>query len=242
VRRITLLLGLLVLTTLDPVRAQGSDPKALLFVGNSLTYFNNLPGMVRTLLESGGVATRIGAITGPNMGLEDHWRRGVVFDSLRAGGWDVVVMQQGPSATEGRPSLLQYSALFADSIRAYGAEPALYMVWPAAARSFDFPGVIDSYRSAAERVDGTVLPVGEVWLAVGEADPSLALYGPDGFHPAPAASYMAALVMVGRLAGVATTELPDGPLEAMLLRSGMTGAQIEVLQATVEKYREVRSP
>ena len=54
-------------------------------------------------------------------------------------------MQQGPSATEGRPSLLEYAEFFADEIRAVGAEPALYMVWPSQARSFDFEGVSDSY-------------------------------------------------------------------------------------------------
>ncbi|MCH8125145.1 hypothetical protein IIC38_04175 [candidate division KSB1 bacterium] len=36
--------------------------------------------------------------------------------------------------------------------RAVKAQTALYMVWPAASRFFDFDGVSDSYKTAAEGV------------------------------------------------------------------------------------------
>jgi len=186
-----MVLGAASLLRTFPLEGQQPDHLAILFVGNSLTYFNDLPDMVGTLLAEAGTTARIGVVAGPDMGLEDHWRRGVVFDSLRAGGWDVVVMQQGPSATEGRPSLLEYSARFADSIRTYRARPALYMVWPAERHRFDFPGVAESYRMAAQQVDGLLFPVGEAWLLATEADPAIPLYGPDRFHPTAAASYLA---------------------------------------------------
>lgn len=92
------------------------------------------------------------AVAHPNHGLQDHWARGDAASRIAEGGSDVVAMQQGPSATEGRPSLLQYSALYAEQIRAAGAESALYMVWPALIRFFDFDGVSDSYSTAAESV------------------------------------------------------------------------------------------
>ena len=44
----------------------------------------------------------------------------------------------------------------------------------------------------AEQVDGLLLPAG----------PELALYDADGFHPSMRGSYLAALVVVGQLAGV----------------------------------------
>jgi hypothetical protein len=192
------------------VAAQTADTMAVLFVGNSLTYWNDLPGIVGALLLEDGVASRIGAVVGPNMGLEDHWREGVVFDSLRADGWDVVVMQQGPSATEGRPSLLRWSARLADSIVAWGARPALYMVWPAEVRRRDFPGVIDSYATAADQIDGLLFPVGAAWEQVMVEDPTIPLYGPDGFHPAPPASYLAALIIHQQLSGTDPTSLARG--------------------------------
>jgi hypothetical protein len=75
------------------------------------------------------------------------------------------------------------------------------MVWPAEARSFDFPGVSDSYADAADRVGGLLFPAGEAWLEAWDLDPSVELYGPDRFHPSPLGTYAAALVMYEQLSG-----------------------------------------
>ena len=147
---------------------------SLLFVGNSLTYTNDLPAMVAALLEDGGhgpVDVRASAY--PNYGLQDHWVTPVTRDAIAVGGWDYVVLQQGPSATEGRPSLLEYAELFAGEIRAAGAEIALYMVWPSSARAFDFDGVSDSYATAAANVGGVLFAAGDAWRAAWDEDESL---------------------------------------------------------------------
>ncbi|HEX9166653.1 MAG TPA: hypothetical protein VF862_12145 [Gemmatimonadales bacterium] len=180
------------------------DPEALniLFVGNSLTYTNDLPGVVAALVDSAGLGpVTVTSEAFPNFGLEDHWAQGGALRHLRRTGWDYVVMQQGPSATEGRPSLLEYAERFATPIRSAGAVPALLMVWPSSAREFDWDGVRDSYRMAAERADGIFLPAGEAWREAWARDASLLLYGIDGFHPSPLGTYLAALVVVERLTG-----------------------------------------
>jgi len=178
----------------------------VLFIGNSLTYFNDLPGMLRALLREQGLDVVAASIAQPNFGLEDHWARPSTHVRI-AEGWDVVILQQGPSATEGRPSLLEFAERFAGPIREAGAIPALYMVWPAAGRSFDFQGVSDSYAAAADRAGGLLFPAGEAWLDAWEIDESLALYGGDSFHPSPLGSYLAALVMYEQLAGADAREL-----------------------------------
>jgi hypothetical protein len=58
------------------------------------------------------------------------------------------------------------------------------MVWPSSARDFDWDGVRDSYRMAADRAGGIFLPAGEAWREAWERDASLLLYGVDGFTPA----------------------------------------------------------
>jgi hypothetical protein len=194
----------------------------VLFVGNSLTATNDLPGIVRALIDSAGGAeaesVTISTVAYPNFGLEDHWSTGEARQAIsrRDWGWDLVVLQQGPSATEGRPSLLEYSERFAGEIRAHGARPALYMVWPARARSFDLDGVSESYRMAADRVGGMLLPVGDAWRIAWASDSSLSLYGPDGFHPSPMGSYLAGLVMYGQFTGRSPVGLPS----AVTTRSG----------------------
>jgi hypothetical protein len=190
-----------------PTRPEPAD-FAVLFVGNSLTYTNDLPNMLRELFSLGGAGEIvIGDETSGGFGLQDHWVSGA-RDRIAEGNWDVVILQQGPSATEGRPSLLDYSQRFAAEIRAVGAEPALYMVWPSADRLFDFSGVSDSYAAAAALVDGMLFPAGEAWLAAWRADQDLRLYGPDLFHPASRGTYLAALVMYQQLSGRDPRDLP----------------------------------
>lgn len=181
----------------------------VLFIGNSLTYTNDLPGMLRWMLEEAGVEVgRMTTVAFPNYGLEDHWTGSAARDLIAEGGWAAVVMQQGPSATEGRPSLLDYSQRFAAEIKQVGGSPALYMVWPARARLFDFDGVSNSYATAAELTEGLLFPAGEAWRAAWRRDPDLALYGPDDFHPSAMGSYLAALVMFEQLADLDPATLP----------------------------------
>ena len=202
---------LLVSCGADPVGPdRGADGVLdVLFIGNSLTYYNNLPGMLEGLfaLRDGGSINAQSVAYG-GAGLPDHWEDGESRRQIAEGGWDVVVLQQGPSATEGRPYLLGYAELFAVEIRAVGAQPALYMVWPAEERFFDFDGVSDSYATAADLVDGLLFPAGEAWRAAWEVDPALELYDPDRFHPSLRGTYLAALVMYEQLSGKDPRELP----------------------------------
>lgn len=193
----------------SPMEDDDGEGLRVLFIGNSLTYTNNLPGLLENMLRQAGVAVgRIELVALPNYGLQDHWVQGQSRAAIALGGWDVVVLQQGPSATEGRPSLLEYSERFAEEIKAVGARPALYMVWPAAERSFDFDGVSDSYRTAAERVDGLLFPAGEAWRAAWRREPTLPLYSADEFHPGVLGTYLAALVIFEQLTGQDLHELP----------------------------------
>jgi hypothetical protein len=187
------------------------DPAGMrvLFIGNSLTYWNEMPEMLRWMLETTEIQVgRIESVAFPDVGLQDHWASGPARSRIAEGDFDIVVMQQGPSATEGRPSLLEYSRRFAEEIRASGAVPALYMVWPSSARPFDFDGVSSSYSDAADQIDGLLFPAGEAWRAAWAREANLALYGPDGFHPNELGSYLAALVMFEQLAGREASTLP----------------------------------
>lgn len=189
--------------TLDPADLN------ILFIGNSLTYVNDLPGMLHALLDSAGVGPVVVASSAfPDVGLEDHWNASATRDLLDRTGWDIVIMQQGPSATEGRPSLLEFGKKFAEEIRRVGAQPAFYMVWPSNARFFDFDGVSESYRMAADSTDALLFPAGEAWRVAWETDPNLALYGPDEFHPSVEATYLAVLVMFEQIANRTAAGLP----------------------------------
>ncbi|HST61604.1 MAG TPA: hypothetical protein VLK84_23065 [Longimicrobium sp.] len=198
--------------------------KRILFIGNSLTYFNGLPQMFAALADSAGeTAPVVEAVAYPDFGLEQHWEDGRAADAIRAGCWDVVVLQQGPSSlAESRALLLDYAGRYAALVRESGGQTALFSVWPSASRRGDFDRAIESYALAADAVDGVLLPAATAWLQAWERDAELALYA-DGLHPTPRGSYLAAAVMVGRLYGQPQLRLP-----ARLEYRGAGGARQEV--------------
>ena len=118
-----------------------SAPLRVLFIGNSLTYANDLPAMIEALAKASKQRRfEHESITLPDSSLEDHWNEGNALKKIQKGKWDFVVMQQGPSAgKEGRDVLLKHGKLFGDEIKKHGGTPAMYMVWPAALRAQDFP-------------------------------------------------------------------------------------------------------
>jgi len=194
-------------TGLDP------DPDAtfrVLFIGNSLTYTNDLPAMLNALADSAGVErTHVESVSFPNYALEDHWATGDALTAIRRGGWDYVIMQQGPSALEtSRVNLLEWAQKFATEIKQVGSIPAMYTVWPSTDRSGDFDRVIESYALAAQAAGGVAFPAGAAWRAAWRRDPSLRLYGSDGFHPSLEGTYVAALTIFGGLYGRSTIGLP----------------------------------
>ena len=174
----------------------------VLFIGNSLTEGNNVPGMVRDLAAADGQGWYIEAQLMGGAGLIDHWQRGQAQPKIQSGNWDVVVLQQGPSSlADSRTDLRQWTSRFNEVIQEAGARSALYMVWPEQARFAWFDRVRDSYALAARDVGGYFLPAGEAWRSAWREQPSLQLYGGDGFHPTVAGSYAAALTIYAGLSG-----------------------------------------
>jgi len=198
-------------TSAPPVieaRPQKADTR-LLFIGNSLTMANNLPELVVTLARAAGRPASAEVVAFGNFSLEDHWQQGDARKAIAKGGWSVVVLQQGPSALpESQVLLREFTKRFDEEIRRVGARTALYMVWPTLARKQDFDGVSRSYAAAAADVKGLLCPAGDAWRAAWTRDPTLALYGPDDFHPSRMGSYLAALVIVQKVFGVSPIGLP----------------------------------
>lgn len=205
-------LGCLDATTRTPPTL-GDAEHRILFVGNSLTYANDLPGAVATVAGALGHDVAVASVARPNFALEDHWYTGIasVIAELAP---DLIVMQQGPSSL---PENQEHLAVWSDSlsrlVREVGGEPALLMVWPSLSRAHAFDDVRDGYRAAAERVDGHFFPAGEALRALHDSYPDFSPFGPDGFHPSDYGTVVAAYVVVGTFFDEAVSGLP-GRLEA----------------------------
>jgi hypothetical protein len=228
-----------------PRAGSAAEAVRVLFIGNSLTAYNDLPAIVEALAKAGGQPPLDWkSVLLPGTSLEDQWSDGQARKAIGLATWDYVVLQQGPSALdESRRSLLDSVSRFAKEIRAVGARPAIYMVWPSSDRASDFDAVSQSYRMAAQQVDGMLFPVGEAWRAAWKHDPKLALYSPDGLHPTPAGSYLAALVMYGRLYGRSPVGLPGNLTLAVGRAIQIPEAEARLLQeAAVEANKKYGKP
>jgi len=193
----------------QPVGLAPNVELTVLFVGNSLTYANALPDLVRTTAEAAGHRAATPQVALPNFSLEDHWRAGVasVIREVRP---DVVVLQQGPSSLpQNQAYLREWADSLATVIEEVGARPALLMVWPDRSRLSAFADVRDAYREAARAIGGIFVPAGQAWLEAWELDPDLALYGPDGFHPSRLGSEVVALTIFRVLFDQSVLGLPD---------------------------------
>ena len=180
--------------------AIGEDGLNILFIGNSLTYTNNLPELVKNTAKQKGIVIGTVMMALPNYAIIDHWNDGRVQELIESKKYDFVIIQQGPSSQAwGREVLIEYGKKFSDLCKANDTKLSYFMVWPSLNYYHTFAGVITNYRYAAS-VNGAILcPVGEVWKEHFDTTDNFDYYGPDGFHPSLIGSQVAADVIVKRL-------------------------------------------
>lgn len=177
----------------------GTTNKAvsILFVGNSLTYTNDLPKLVKQAAKKNGISVRTEMIAYPNYAIMDHWNDGSIGQKIATEKYDYVIVQQGPSSqAEGKELLLDAGKKFAELCALHQTSLCFFMVWPALQHYRNFDDVINNYREAAVVNKAILCPVGEVWKAHFEQTQNLDYYGPDGFHPSLKGSKAAAETIV----------------------------------------------
>src|ERR1700754_2866691 len=68
----------------------------VLFIGNSLTYYNEMPQTFRRIVEATtpGIHVDVRYVAGDGLMLEDHWKSKWTQARLRERAWDYVVLQE----------------------------------------------------------------------------------------------------------------------------------------------------
>ncbi|HEV7780694.1 MAG TPA: hypothetical protein VGO58_05485 [Chitinophagaceae bacterium] len=183
----------------------GSTPvtktgKSILFVGNSLTYTNDLPVIVTTLARSKGIEVTTTTLAKPAYALEDHWNDGQMQQLIKDNKYDFVIVQQGPSSqADGRAMLLDYGQRIKDICNPQGTKLVFFMVWPAQVNLHTFDGVIRNYTDAAVATGSLLCAVGTEWKRYFSETNDYSYYGPDAFHPSLKGSEVAAGIIVSTL-------------------------------------------
>jgi len=173
----------------------------ILMLGNSFTYFHDMPKMLAAILGEEVVAhTRGGAFLHEH--LDPNEELGAkTLKALKEEKWDYVVMQeQSKAPIFAKKDFLDSVQKLCCLIRENGAKPVLYATWAyregsekLASTGLSVPemdkGLYDSYHATAVENDALIADVGKAHTALRKyAD----LLEPDDFHPSEAGSILAA--------------------------------------------------
>jgi hypothetical protein len=198
------------------------DEFKVLFIGNSYTGANNLPGVVQSLAAGVEVTILEEGHTPGGAQTHQHAANPVVQDLIAGDDWDFVVIQG-----QSYEAMVQYQLFYdgavdlAEQAQDVGAVPVLFETWARGEGSdfyeTTFPGgtpaemqqiLHDAYSDVAEDTGGILAPVGQAWqYSLAEA-PEITLHSGDLSHPAMTGSYLAAAVFVGVLANEPATGNP----------------------------------
>lgn len=232
----------------DGPSGDASSPRPLnvLFIGNSYTYTNDLPGEVAALAKTSGLPpfiTTSSVVTG-GATLGDLWDAGAAENAIASGSFTHVVLQEQSETPACAPAVFyQYAGLFSDAAKARGATSALFETWARVDGSADYASypclggsptamqdlLLAAYEKAATQDGAVLVPVGEAWRAVIASYPSIQLFSADGSHPSVAGTYLSACVFYVKLTGQAvptSAAVPAGidPTDAAHLRDVALGS------------------
>lgn len=192
----------------------------VLFLGNSYTYFNDLPAIFSELAKAGHqctVETRMVAPGGKT--LKDHWESAAAREALNSQAWDFVVLQdqstlgvnlyfEGQTRVGTDEIFRPYAERWANEIRKHHATPVFYLTWARRATPVDQAALNYAYISAAKATRSLVAPVGLAWAQVRQTNPGIDLYYRDGAHPSTAGSYLAACAIYAAIFKKSPVNLP----------------------------------
>ena len=187
----------------------------ILFIGNSYTYFSDLPSLFADLCRANGHDVRVDSVTAGGRELHEcldmfHQKLNPddplakrISELLEEVEYDVLILQEQSCLPYHNPELFFSGAMGLSSIigawrtvlyatwgRMDGSEDLDYFGWT---RESMTGGLHDAYCHAAALIHGEVSPVGLCFAKAVETTPEIDLYDPDKSHPSYAGSCVAAL-------------------------------------------------
>ncbi|MBP3564560.1 MAG: SGNH/GDSL hydrolase family protein [Alistipes sp.] len=198
------------------------DSLRLLFVGNSYTYYNDLPQMVYEIAKTKKKKLSVRSVTKGGERLKGHLNNDKLREMLTSEKWDFVILQEQSSApakqTETVIADIYPAAKSLDSLIHVGSPDAktiFYMTWGhkyGTTHKIENYPLAYTYEGMQERIKTTYLemtyqnnavcaPVGMAWQRVRQERPDYQLYIQDCSHPSKLGTYLAANVIYTVLFG-----------------------------------------
>ena len=218
----------------------GATCTRVLFIGNSYTSVNDLPGTFADLAWAGGHRVQTEALDEGGWTLAEHLSASETAPTIGSERWDEVVLQeqsQIPSLAADRISMMYPAATrLVAMVRQHGAAPLFYLTfahqagWPEEGLPdySSMQAAIDAgYIGIADQLGVPVAPVGAAWQTVVDAASHPAMWQSDGSHPTVSGTYLAACVFYA-------TIFRQSPL-GLGYADGLPNAEARTLQTAAAK-------
>ena len=171
------------------------DPLSILFIGNSHTYMNDLPLLVKRLAEEAGFNCRVTMLAHGGWHLADHLGEPEARFNIAFGGYDCVVLQEHAHPFGPEARVLASVKALCRLIRAAGSVPVLFSCWARKSEPEKQEDMDAAHGRIAAETGALLAPVGRAWSERLRSDPGAGLYAEDGEHASPEGSLLAAGVL-----------------------------------------------
>jgi hypothetical protein len=183
----------------------------ILFIGNSFTYFNNMPRIVEAIsysIDGPPIKTEMVAIGGAR--LEDLWKQGSALTAIRKQHWDYVVMNEqsalgggivnGEKRIGNPTNFFKYAEMFDTEIRKAGGKTVIIMTWKDKNDRDRIQTDLNNAFLEFRKTHGIILaPVSAAWAEAIKTAPEINLYFDDNHHPSKEGSYLEACTVYATL-------------------------------------------
>jgi hypothetical protein len=172
----------------------------LLFIGNSFTQRNDLPGLLAEMAAERELRIEHELISVGGASLRSHWNAGNAAKKIAGGRYDYVVLQeQSTLPVKNAKRMAENVRLFDEAINQVGSQTVLYMTWARRHSPEAQKAITDAYMAIGRELGAIVVPVGLAWQQFIAKHDQPVLYDRDDSHPTPAGSYLAACVFLATL-------------------------------------------
>ena len=155
---------------------------SILFIGNSHTFFNDMPRMVRSRAEKDGYDCRVTMIAHGGWFLAQHVEEEDVRFNILYGRYDYVVMQEQSHPFGPEEKFMDAARILNGWIKEAGSTPVIYETWAKKDEPENQAYMNEVHHRVVEEINALLAPVGENWRAYMESHPDVEMYAFDGAH------------------------------------------------------------
>ena len=164
----------------------------ILFIGNSHTYYNDMPALVKQRFADDGFECDVTMLAHPGWFLAQHVEDPEAKFNILYGSYDYVVLQEHAHPFGPVDQFFDAVRTLTGWIRESGSTPVIYLTWAQKDEQEKQQQMTEAHLKIAEETGSLLAHVGDMWWDYMHSWPDLEMYADDGQHASPAGSDFAA--------------------------------------------------